>query len=367
MLLAYLLTARQIPRRRKGLYVALAGVSLSLVAGMSVLDKRGGHADFIDFLGGYAWGVGGYGAHLTIDRAVMRLLFVGIAGLLPLVLVCGYVLAQRAKSNPERPWAAFSPLGAAVIGVGLMRNYFGHHPWMAAPAFLVGLVLSMRLMVEGQKEISSVPETQAGGKILAPAAFLAGCFVYGAVVTVMANLQMSDNHALMALLRTHTARSDIIVLADTDPTLASTAIDIAQYADRRVVVLNDLSAREHIGGRAFLLSTSDQVKLPLVAATSPPALASWPLVRELLAFYSTKVSRRLPGNRGLRPGTCYLYELNNDKRAANTQGIPRQVYWTKVSHSENPVLLLCPGPSRRSLGEARAHQAGGNAPRRAEG
>jgi hypothetical protein len=332
MLLAYLVAARQVSRRREGLYVAVAGVSLILVAGMSVLDKRGGSGSFKDLLGGYFWGSEGYGTYLTTDRAVVRLLFVGAAGLLPLLLVCGYVLAQRAKSNPERPWVAFWPLGAAVIGVGIMRNYFGIQPWMAAPAFLVGLVLSMRLLVEGKKGTSTVQETQGGGKILAPATFLAGCFVYGAGVTVMASLQHSGFHALMTLVRTHTVRADTIVLMDTDSRLASIATGVADCADRRVVVLNDLSAWERIGGRAFLLSTSGEVKLPLVAKTSQPALASCPLAQELLAWYGKLVSRRLPGDREFSPGTCYLYELNHDKRAANIQVIPRQVHWTSKAH-----------------------------------
>ncbi|MGO8926072.1 MAG: hypothetical protein ACLQU3_04135 [Limisphaerales bacterium] len=367
ILLACLVAAQEIPRRRRVLYVALAGVSLIMVAGTSVLAKRAGATgSFMEFLKGYSWGAEGYGTYLTIDRAMVRLLFVGIVGLLPLLLVCGHVLAQRAKSNPERLWVAFSPLGAAVLGVGIMRNYFGHHPWMAVPAFLVGLVLSMWLMVEGQRATLTEQETPVGRKLLAPAAFLAACFVYGAVVAVMPSLQNSDSHALTILLRTHTVRSDTIMVADADPKLSSIAAGVAEYGDRRVVVLNDLSAGEHIGGRAFLLSTSGEMKLPLVAKTSQPALASWPPVRELLAFYSTRVSRRFPENRGLRPGACYLYELNNDKHAANNRVIPRHVHWSRMSHSETPVLWLCRGPSRSSSRKARAHSADGNAPARAE-
>jgi hypothetical protein len=309
MLLAYLVAARQISRRRQGIYVAVAGASLLLVAGVSVLDKQGGGASFKNFLGGYLWGSGGYGTVVTTDRAVVRLLFVGAAGLLPLLLVCGYVLARRAKGQPERLWVAFSPLAAAGLGVGIMRNYFGIQPWMAAPVFLVGLVLSLRLMVEGKPGPLTAPETQTDGKVRAPAAFLAGCFVYGAGVTVMASLQHSDFYALMTLARTHTARADTLVVAGADPRLAGIVTSVAECADRRIVVLNDLSAGERIGGRAFLLSTSGEVKLPLVGRTIQPALASCPLVQELLALYSTVVSRRLPGDRGVRPGTCYLYEL----------------------------------------------------------
>ena len=146
----------------------------------------------------------------------------------------------------------------------------------------------MRLLVGGKKGTSTAPETPVGGKTLAPAVFLTACFVYGAAVTIMAGVHNLDYYALMALVRTHTARADTIVLVNTDPRLVSIASGVAGFADRRVVVLKDLSAWEPIGGRAFLLSTSGEVKLPLVAKTTPPALASWPLVQEMLALYSAE-------------------------------------------------------------------------------
>jgi hypothetical protein len=312
MVLAYLLVARQVPMRRVGLYIALAGVNVLLVGVLSVLQKVGGgatyKASFLDFLGCYAWGAGGYGTYLTTGRAAMRLLFVGTAGMLPLILVCAYLLIHRRKSNPAGVWLSFLPLAVGVIGVGVMRNFFGHHPWIAACVFLVGLVLSIGLVVQAQAETSTAKEPPAGAANWMLAAFLAGCFVYAAAVTVMARTQNSQGQALVALLRTHTARSDTIVLVDADALLVKHAITIAEFADRRVVVVPDLSALEPGGSRAFLVSTSSTLQLPLAGQTSQPALASWPLVQKLLAFYSTQVSRRMAGNQGLRPGTCYLYQ-----------------------------------------------------------
>jgi hypothetical protein len=315
MVLAYLLASQQISRRRVGLYLVLAGVSVILVGGVSVVDKSRMSENWRDFLGGYLWGSGGYGTYLTIDRAVVRLLFVGTVGLLPLLLVAGYVLSRRARRNPELPWRVFSPLGFAVIGVGTMRNYFGIQPWMAAPLFLVSLVLCLRLVLEGTEESSAGEETEVGGKILATSAFLMGCFVYGTMVTAMARLQQNpDFQSLLTLLRAHTARADTIVLVDTDPLLARIATSVAQCADRRVVVVHDLAVWDKIGGRVFLLSTSSAVALPLVEKTSRPALASCQFVQELLALYSTTVARRFPADRGFKPGTCYLYNLTIDKR-----------------------------------------------------
>ncbi|HOX58610.1 MAG TPA: hypothetical protein P5205_15965 [Candidatus Paceibacterota bacterium] len=322
ILLAYLVAARQISTRRVWLYAAAAGISLILVAGVSVLDKQRGYATFSDFLGHYLWGSAGYGAYLTTDRAVVRLLFVGGAGLLPLLLVYAYFLARRAKCKPQRPWIVYLPLGAAILGVFVMRNYFGTVPWMAAAAFLAALILSMRLVMEQQKETFAESELRAGGRLLMPVTFLAGCFVYASAVTILASLHDAEARSLVTMVRNHTARSDTIVLEDTDPKLTGMANGVADITDRRVVVLNSLPAGEHLGARAFLLSSSGEAKLPLVAATSQPALISWPLVRKLLACYSTKVARRLPGDQGLKPGTCYLYELSNGDRAADIQATP---------------------------------------------
>ncbi len=165
-------------------------------------------------------------------------------------------------------------------------------------------------------------ETAPGRRVLPQAAFLAGCFVYALAVTVLASLHDSECRAMVTLVRTNTARSDTIVVAETDPKLASISGGVADFTDRRVVVQRDLSLGEPLAGRAFLLSTSGEVKLPLVATTSQPSLVSWPVVQKLLAWYRVAVARRLPGDQGFRPGTCYLYELVSANRAANLQASP---------------------------------------------
>ena len=47
-------------------------------------------------------------------------------------------------------------------------------------------------------------------------------------------------------------------------------------------------------------------------------------LRAFSQLRDAQVTAGLPGNQGLRPGTCYLYELNNDKRAAHSRVVPRQ-------------------------------------------
>jgi hypothetical protein len=329
MVLAYLLVARKIPRRRVGMYVAWAGVSVLLIGSILVRQKlgsgAGGSVGFKDYFASYGWGAGGYGTYLTMGRAVMRVLFVGVVGLLPLLLVCAYMLINRPKSNAMRVWIAFSPLAAGILEICVMRNWLGHHPWITASVFLVGLILSMKLIAERLEESSSAGESRGGGKVLLPAAFLAGCFAYGAVVISLADLHNADAHAVVALLRVHTARSDAIVIMETDLALAGSADTVAGYGDRRVVVLPDLSAVEQVGGRAFLISTSAEIRLPLVARTSPPALLSNPLVQKMLALYSRKIARRFPKNQGLRPGSCYLYELKRDPQVMNERLISQGV------------------------------------------
>jgi hypothetical protein len=322
VLLAYLVVARQVTARRVWLYIAASGLSVILVTGISVLDKQKTCASFEEFLGAYLWGKVGYGAYLTTDRALIRLLFVVVAGLLPLLLVHGYLFVQRLDRNSEKPWAAFLPLAAVVLGVGVMRNYFGTVPWMAAAAFLAALVLSIKLILEGRSAAAAASEPPSVGRALPQAAFLTACFCYALAVSVLATLHDSECRAMVTLVRVHTARSDTIVVAETDPKLASICGGVADVTDRRIVVQRELSLGEPLAGRTFLLSTSGEVKLPLVATTSQPALISWPVVQRLLAWYRMAVARRLPGDQGFRPGTCYLYELVSATRAANLQASP---------------------------------------------
>jgi hypothetical protein len=289
-----------------------------VVGVLSVLSKLGPAAGagaagrFKEFVATYTWGGVGYGSVLTTGKAASRLLFANTVGLLPLLLVAGWVLAKSQKPASGSRWRSWLPLGVAILGVASMRNYFGVHPWMSVPMLLVGVVPSLRLLLAREAAPAAEPQPPTGRKMLAPAAFLAGCFAYSAVVMLMQSVHNAEINTLLNMVRHHTRRSDVIVLVQTtDPKMVAEAKTQTVYMDRRVVVVKDLSEWSGEAERAFVVSQAKFEQLPLVARTAQPAAASWPLVRDLLDWYATRVARRLPTEHHFRFGaTCYLYELS---------------------------------------------------------
>jgi hypothetical protein len=319
---ACLLARRSLPRSRLALYLVMAGISVAVVGALSVLSKIGGAAGpgqagaFKDFVAAYTWGPGGYGSGMTTGKAALRLLFANTVGLLPLLLVGAWVLARGEKPADGSRWRSLWPLAAAILGVASMRNYFGVHPWMSVPMLLVGVVCSLRVLVVRESGAAAQTPAPSGRGMLAPAGFLAGCFAYAVVVTLMQRVHNAEAYSLLSMVRDHTVRADVIVLVQaTDPQMAADAEVQMCCMDRRVVVLKDLSDWSGWAERAFVVSRAKFEQLPLVATTTPPAAASWPLVQDVLAWYAQRVARRVPGEQHFRFGTtCYLYELSGAPR-----------------------------------------------------
>ena len=115
VLFGCLLAQRTLPRRRLLLFVALAGLSTLVVAGVSVLGKlsyasaSGQSSNLKDFLAAYTLGGTGYGIGMTMAKAMVRLGFVNAMGLLPLLLVLGYVLAKHPRRDGANLWWLHSP------------------------------------------------------------------------------------------------------------------------------------------------------------------------------------------------------------------------------------------------------------------
>jgi hypothetical protein len=93
MIAACLLAAPKPQKRRVLLYIAVAGLSSMLVVALSLVQKFGGAhgtgsgASLRDIVAGYGWGSTGYGTWLSTGKAAVRLLFVSVAGLLPLTCI----------------------------------------------------------------------------------------------------------------------------------------------------------------------------------------------------------------------------------------------------------------------------------------
>ena len=324
ILFAYFFSARNVPRRNLIIYTVFAGVSIALIAGVSVLDKigygsgSGEKTSLIRFLGGYTWAPWGYGTGMGTGKALVRLLAANLMGLLPLILAGGYLLVkQRKLMNFAYGGLVALPFVMAVLGVAAMRNYFGHHPWMAAPMLFPGLILSLALLPrqKSNADLQKMPAPTVPRRIPS-ALFLMACFAYAVVVLGAYRAYHSEPLALLSLLRLHTDRSDtIFVIKSLDPQMADQAGSIEVSADRRVRVLDNLTDWQNSSNRAFVLSAAGvEGKLPLLARSEKTDMLSWPIVRELTAAYAKYIARRRPEDKHFDYAageTFGLYRLNS--------------------------------------------------------
>ena len=297
--------------RRALIYLAaVMSIGVFLVVAMSFAVKASsdagatGHAKPLQILAGYTWGSGGYGEGLTTGRAFLRLAVVNGVGLLPLGLVLVYATAQRMRAGAGFPWIAFAPLVLTVMDIVIMRNYFGHHPPMAGPLLLVGLVFSIALLrCTPPEDAQKVPEKMSFK--LAPALALAA-FVYGLAVLVC--FRANENHLLHVaqLLRQNTARSDvIIVVKENDPATASQVPRLGEPVDRHVVVVDDFPTLAGETNHWVLLTSVDPgSSFKLVAQSAPPS-QSW--IDKPGEWFSRVIARRSANDRFDLSGPYYLY------------------------------------------------------------
>jgi hypothetical protein len=316
MLVGYLLVSRSIPRRRLALYIGLAAVAVVVVTGVSVLDKLGEGrrtgAGLEQLLAFYLWGPAAYGG-MTTDKAFLRIGTASAFGMFPLVLVCMYlsikrwqwnrtnsqadglgtIAAESAHSQP-RLWVVLLPLIVAATGIAVMRNYFGNHPWMAAPMLMPGLVLSLRLLLDAgaaesaRKAVEEKPAAQIG--------FAGVCLGYALVVVFMHRAYHTGTMDLVAMVRDHTTRSEtVVVVRSLDPKLAEAKGDLADAVDRRVVVVDSLMNLPEAPEKSVMVSeTETGGKLPTLAKTASPAVFCAPALEELFGLYAKGIARRNP-------------------------------------------------------------------------
>jgi len=294
ILFCTLLVIPALPWTRLAIYVGLAALSVGVVACQSVLDKinvgpgAAGGSNFKEFLSGYTWGHNGYGIHVTTAKAIVRLSAANAMGLLPLLGFSAWLAVKFRPANRSVDLLAFLPLLAAVLGIMTMRNYFGHHPWMAAPMLIPGLVLSLAALLKRN------PAENAGGqKKFFAGLFLAGSLVYALLILGAHRVYHAESLELTALVLQHTQRNDTIVLVQNlDPQMAEQTDALAESCDRRIVVLPDLNAPRPAGENLLLLSAAPLAQLPLVAHSEKSALRALPLVQPLSTWYAQKISKR---------------------------------------------------------------------------
>ena len=307
-----LLGLPQINRRAAILFIAMAGAcSLLFVLGsalMKAVSCHFGTGNWDTFIRSYTWGNVGYGLGLTTGKAFVRLGFVNLVALLPLFVAAGMVAIKHFRVGDKKNWFALSPLALAVLEIGFMRNYFGHHPWMAAPVLLVGLVFFM-VLLRSQAEVPATAPTQKTGVGWLPATALL-CFLYGLAVVGFFRVHELNGLALAGLVSQHTARSECLVIVKSlDPQTAKIAPQIEYHVDRRVLVVDDLEHLPTGQGRLVILSAVPaDGALSLRAQASGGEDDSQSLMQKMCGWFTRVIARRQPGDRTDFAGTYLLYE-----------------------------------------------------------
>jgi hypothetical protein len=309
-----LLGLPQINRRAVFLFIVLAGASSVLFAIGSVVAKSGGgragmgNASLVQFIRSYTWGDTGYGAGLTTGKALLRLSFVNGIGLLPLLVISVCVAAKKFQRGNLKFWFALSPFVLTVAEVGFMRNYFGHHPWMAAPVLLMGLVFALVLLRVNHESTVAAPNWEVK-KFLVPTVVLL-CFIYGLAVEIFLRANEVNTLSLVNFIRHQTNRSDcIVIVKNVDPQTARLASRFEDVLDRRVMVADDLDHLPVGKDRIIILSAVPSGSaLTLLAQTSGGGASSQSWLHQTTDWFNRSIARRRPGDRLELADTYFLYE-----------------------------------------------------------
>jgi hypothetical protein len=286
----YLLLDPQLRQRPVLIYLTLTAIGSILFVGWSMHTRypvAGVAADaqpHRGILGGYTWGNYGYYEGLGTVRFFLRLFFVNVVGLLPLIIWWFWRTASCIFNRPRQGCLSALPLLMALLVLIAMRNYFCHHPWMASPVAITGLVLSLALLArqEGQEQPST---SFAWGT-----AITLGALVYGLVVLAVFRANAHDEHALIRLVRHNVPRTEgVAIIKSLDPATAALPKILGTELDRRLVrvdTVNDIPR-----DTPFTILSSHPIDgLPLVAES--PTNANAGLAAEAADWFNHTISRR---------------------------------------------------------------------------
>ena len=302
----FLLTTSQVRRATAIKYLSVTAVAAISFVLFSMANKTAGSgkAGLGDFLAGYTWGNVGYGLGLTTGRACLRIFFVTIIGLMPVLVIWGTKVVHGFRTAPAGVWAALLPCGMALMEVLAMRNYFGHHPWMTEPVIIVGLIFSFNLLAGSLGEARPV----VGGVLKPLLGTAAVCLIYGLAVVLFYRTNGSEGRTLINLVRHHTARPDWIVLVkNIDPVTMQIGERLDGNIDRHVVVVDDLKDLPP-GQQVFLLTEAPINSGQLVAESSTGSGSGMDAgLQKVANWFNRTIAHRKPGDRLEFAGHYYLY------------------------------------------------------------
>ncbi len=315
-----LLLARMVSWRRMLLYAAFGLVSAGVVVCTSLASKlsAGGQqtGHFTQLLAGYTWGNTGYNeSGLSTATLLVRMAFINILGLLPLWIIWGWILVRNIKVEPIRVAAGLAPIGLAALQAMSLRNYFGHHPWMAAPLFLLGIILSLFMVFRPGMPATTQPLTAPMGRRYL---IWAATFGFGFAVLLSYREHQARLISLVSLVRSHSARAEgIAIVRGVDANTAGMAARLDGLLDRWLVVVDTLPDPAHPVAASYILSA---VPLPgnwsLAAQSDNDPLQSVPLLHGALHWFTKNISRRAAGDRLDLAETYYLYQVPSNLMAA---------------------------------------------------
>jgi hypothetical protein len=189
-------------------------------------------------------------------------------------------------------------LFAALVEIVAMRNYFCHHPWMAAPVIIVGLVFSRALQITGDKAEA------AGGGLKRPVAAAAGAFIYGFAILIGIRANNRDALSLVHLVRENLPRTQWVVVVRTlDPATAGMAKTLSEQLDRHFLVVESLKDIPH-NAPATILSAQAITGLQLVNETAKTANGPTAMAAD---WFNRNIARRKDTDKLKLAPTYYLY------------------------------------------------------------
>jgi hypothetical protein len=312
----FLLFLPQVRRSIAVNYLLLTGIGSVAFVIWSATSKAGVHSSVAvtpsgsHFLGGYTWGHEGYYQEgLSNIRMFIRVAFVVTAGLFPLFLIWTWKYWWTITRWNCLNRTSLLPIGTALLVIIGMRNYFVHHPWMAAPVVIVGLVFSLALLsVEDGKDCQLMSNCKQYWLVI----ILAGAFFYGLTILICFRVNSINNFSVIHLVREATVRSDwIAVVKELDPVTAAISSRLSDELDRHVILVNEMKDLPRADNVVILSShqiQEDGVKL-IAQAEIDSSKAGFVFLQKITTWFNLYISRRKVGDKIDYATDYYLYRL----------------------------------------------------------
>lgn len=289
--------------------VATMFVFTPLLLIVSVAAKASGSsASLAEILGSYTWGSRGYGENLTTGRAFLRLSFVCFISLFPLWITFFVAVVSRIRKAGNVSVLMLAPLAFTLVDVVVMRNYFGHHPWMAGPLILIGLIFSLALLLApAPEEVDEKYPLEISLRSTAALAVI--CFCYGLTVLMFFRANEMSLLNVTKLVRQNSVRTNTIVFVrDVDPETAKIAERLSEVLDRHVETVDHLQAiADPTSNRLILSAVKLDDSFKLIAQKSIQS-QSWS--KKIIDWFNHTISKRNPGDRLELADTYFLYSAS---------------------------------------------------------